>query len=1025
MTYRVALTVLLSTIFVIASTASAKSPYQQTTQTQNDRTQVAEAADSEGKRLHALGTIDALRNALEKFEKALPLWRSLGNRGAEAETLGHIATIHGLLGDREKAIDLFHQQLATWESIPDRQKEAAESLTNLGIVYGMVGQQQKAVDSFRSAVSLRRQAGDRLGLARTLDQFGLFHLRAGDLQKAFEYCNEAVTIFRELHDRPGLANSLNNIGGIHLMRGDYRNAREYFVEALELRRALGQRREESIGLNNIARVHDLQGEAQKALDYYRESLAIRRVLGDTAMEAVSINNIGLVYDWLGEKQKALEYYKQALDLFRGMNDRDGQSRVLINIGASYLNALNDPKTALDYFQQALKIAREIGQPIQEAAVLDHIGLAHRKLGDLPKALEHHRKALETMRALGHPLYEAATLNQIGATYFFMGEMQTALDYFNQALRMHRTMGNRGPEAATLYGMARVERDRGNLNEALLSMEASLKIIESLRGSVSSQELRASFLAERHDYFEFYTDLLMRLHQREPTKGHDIAALYSSERARARSLLELLAEARIDLQQGIAPELRQRERDTHSRITANQRRLIDAYSQPQPDQNRIAELESELKKLDTEREQLNMEIRQKHPRYAAVEYPAPPDLKQIQSLLDDDTLLLEYSLGKDSSFLFAVTRNDFIAVPLPSSATIVGQVQALRETLSKRPQRSLFASQIEISRSLYRQLIEPAGRLLTGKRKLTIVPSGILHYLSFEALLSSGDAKSLATTGLDRWPYLLRSFAVSYAPSAGVLASLQSRTKVTSDRQKNFLAFADPAYVNRNPAEVRPGGALDRGALGNQQSWNIGPLPESRREVEQIARIYPTDKVSLLLGEQASEENVKTPGRFSDYRFIHFATHGLLNEERPPYSGLILSLKPTVSSLSVSSGSTRNSSTPTEDGLLQVYEIFDLKLNAELVVLSACETGLGKQVKGEGLVGLTHAFFYAGTSSVLVSLWKVQDRSTADLMVNFYQELDAGKNKAESLRQAKLRMIQQNRYAHPYYWAPFVLMGNPR
>ena len=607
-------------------------------------------------------------------------------------------------------------------------------------------------------------------------------------------------------------------------------------------------------------------------------------------------------------------------------------------------------------------------------------------------------------------------------------------------------------AVTLYGLAQVERDRGNLAEAQLRMEESLNIIESLRGKVASQDLRATFLAQKQDYYEFYTDLLMRLHQREPLKGHDLAALQASERARARSLLELLAEARVDVEQGIAPELKQHERVTHSRIAWLQSRLIEAYSQATPDRNKISTLEEELKKVDAEREQLTMEIRQKHPRYAELQYPAPLGLQAIQSLLDDRTLLLEYALGKDASFLFAVTRNDFLVAPLHSAPSIAAQVEALRLTITSQPQRSALGQQITVARQLYRELIEPAGKLLTGKQKLVIVPSGILHYLPFEVLLSSGEERTLTSAGSGKWPYLVRDYAISYVPSAGVLASLRSRPEEKSAPRKTFLAFADPAYGNETGTEASLVRSSLGGAFGDERSWKLGRLAESRREVEQIAGLYARDQVSLLLGQQASEENVKTSGRLSQYRFIHFATHGLLNEANPPYSGLILSLdtagkappsatrKPgpaspqvaTVAPASAGSAGPRSTAgqparsdgPPLEDGLLQVYEVFNLKLNADLVVLSACETGLGKEVKGEGLMGLTHAFLYAGTPSVLVSLWNVQDRSTADLMINFYQQLDRGEDKAEALRQAKLRLIQQNRFAQPYYWAPFILIGSP-
>jgi CHAT domain-containing protein len=382
-------------------------------------------------------------------------------------------------------------------------------------------------------------------------------------------------------------------------------------------------------------------------------------------------------------------------------------------------------------------------------------------------------------------------------------------------------------------------------------------------------------------------------------------------------------------------------------------------------------------------------------------------------------LLEYVLGKDGSYLFAASRSDFLAAALPPASTIAEQVQALRAIINSPPQRSTLAKQIENSRQLYRELIEPAAKLMAGKRKLIIVPSGVLHYLPFEALLSSGEARTLTTLAATVWPYLVRDYAISYVPSAGVLASLRSRPIEKSGSRKTFLAFADPVYEDETQARASVARSSVRGAFGAERSWKLERLIESRREVEQIAGLYPRDQISLLLGEQATEENVKAAGRLSEYRFVHFATHGLLNEERPAYSGLILSL-PSMAAGNNAQSTIRNPQS--EDGLLQVYEVFNLKLNADLVVLSACETGLGKEMKGEGLIGLTRAFLYAGTPSVMVSSWSVQDRSTADLMVKFYQELNRSQDKAEALRQAKLKLIQNSRYAAPYYWAPFILIG---
>lgn len=973
---------------------------------QEDRKRLAEAAIAEGRLFESLGNAEALRKALDKYEKALALLPSLDDRPSVATALGHIGTVHYLLGEKEKALEAFQRQLQLWRAERERQKEVAEALYNVGLVYSSMGMASKAIEFYEQALLIRRAAGDRAGLASTLDSLGLAHLYAGEMQKASDYSNQALTLFRELNDRKGLANTLNNIGGINLTLGDYRKALDYFNQALELRRALGQRREESIALNNIARVHDLLGEAQKALDYHRQALQIRRALGDRLMEAASLNNIGLVYDWLGAKDKALEHYKQALELFRAANDRNLEATALNNIGGFYLNTLKDSKTALDYYNRSLEIRRALGQPIDLAIMLDNIGHLHNLSGDPRKALEYHNQALKIRQKSGHRLGEAASLNNIGAAYHALGELSTAFDYINQALKLYRSLGHRSREAVALYGLATIERDRGNLDQSLVWMEASLNIVESLRSGVASQVLRASYLAQRQDYYEFHIDLLMRLHQREPAAGHNFAAFEASERARARSLLELLEEARIDVEQGISPELKQRERVAHLRIARIQNQLIQTYSQPQPDRSKTEALEEELKQADAAREQLRAEIRQQHPPYAELQYPAAPKLKDVQSLLDDDTVLLEYALGQKTSFLFAVTRKDFLVVRLPTASDIGAEVEALRAVIASRPQRSDFEKQIKHSRKLFRDLLEPASKLLAGKQRLIIVPSGILHYLPFEVLLTKGEDKALATMTPTRLPYLLRDYAISYVPSAAVLSSLRNRPG-KSTAAKSFLAFADPVYGELT--ESTPG-LTHTNAFGDQSPWRLGRLIESRREVEQISALFPKDQVSLLLREQASEENAKTAGRFAQFRFVHFATHGLLNEENPSHSGLILKLDRPQQS---------------EDGLLQAYEIFNLKMNADLVVLSGCETGLGKEVKGEGLVGLTHAFFYAGTRSLVVSLWKVQDRSTADLMVNLYREIGRTQTKSEALRQAKLELIQQGRYADPYYWASFVLTGDPK
>jgi CHAT domain-containing protein len=406
-------------------------------------------------------------------------------------------------------------------------------------------------------------------------------------------------------------------------------------------------------------------------------------------------------------------------------------------------------------------------------------------------------------------------------------------------------------------------------------------------------------------------------------------------------------------------------------------------------------------------------------------------------LDEKTVQLEYSLGTDASYLFAISKHDFLTAPLPPASLLTNQVMALRETVAGRPDRMGLSNYVQKARALFEDLVLPANRLLRGKQSLIIVPDGVLHYLPFEALLQSDGGRRAPQLDLHQLPYLVRDFSISYAPSATVLINLRNVNPTTAPR-KAFLAFGDPLYGRAEPDQREPIRRAFRSAFGDGKPWDLQPLPESRHEVERIATLYPRERVEVFLGDRASEENVKAGDTLSQYRFVHFAVHGLLNENKPQYSGLVLSLPTDVpdpkgkeSGRAVAGNSTSPASAPevkraaTEDGLLQVYEIFNLKLNANLVVLSACESGLGKETRGEGLVGLTQAFFYAGTPSLMVSLWKVQDKSTAALMVRFYRHLNnPAVGKAQALRQAQLEMIRSEDYSHPYYWAGFVLTGKP-
>ena len=946
---------------------------------------VAQKAFFEGNQLKNQGTAESSRKAIEMFEQALPLWRAVEDSGNLATTLNEIGFVYSGLGDTQKALAFYNQALPLFRAVRNVKQESIV-LNNLGSVYARIGESKKALEYFSQALPLKRVIGDRKSEANTLHNMGFANSQLAQLQTALDYYNQA----------------------------------------LPLRRATGDRLGESITLNSMGSVYYKLGELQKALEYHSQGLALSRALADRRNEAVTLHNVGLVHSQLGEMQKALEYYNQALPLRRAVGDRYGEAYTLDSMGSVYV-ALGENQKALEYHNQSLQLRRAVGDKYGESYALSNIGSVYHRLGKIPEAIDYSNQALRLRQAIGDRRGEALALRNIGFTYGELNEYEKAREYYTKALALFRVVGDRNSEANVLGDLARVARHHKNLNEAKDLIETSLGIVESTRSAVSSQELRTSYMTTKRDSYDFYVDLLMQLHQDQPSAGHDQMALRASEQARARTLLDLLTEARIDVHKGVDPVLKEKEKASLARISEIQAQFFRAHSQPKPDSSKITALESELKKANEEREQLETEIRQKHPRYAELQYPAPLNLKAIQQLLDGKTVMLEYYLEKDASFLFAISKHNFLAARLPAGSILTNEVKSLRDAVAN-PNRLALSNYLQKARSLYQKLVEPAAKLLTDKHTLIIVPDGILYYLPFEILLQSDTARK-AQNDLSQLKFLIRDFAVSYVPSATVLANLRTYDQKTQTGRKTFLAYGDPVYGKTDPEQTDPVQAAIRSAFDEQKPWQLQRLPASRSEVERIGRLYQPEQIAVFLGEQANEANVKAGDRLGQYTYIHFAVHGLLNENKPQYSGLVLSLPRNESSKMRVGGEAANNvkdtprPTEVEDGFLQMYEIFNLKLNADLVVLSACETGLGKEVKGEGLIGLTRAFLYAGAPSLIVSLWKIQDRSTAELMVELYRALKNGRlSKAEALRQSKLALIQKRQLAHPYYWAGFVLMG---
>jgi CHAT domain-containing protein len=694
--------------------------------------------------------------------------------------------------------------------------------------------------------------------------------------------------------------------------------------------------------------------------------------------------------------------------------------------------LEDRRKSVEKYNEALELYRSASDRNGEAITLNDMGVVYQSLGEMQKALEKYNQALQLRRAVGDRSGEAATLSNIGTVYHSQGEMQKALEKFNEALPLRRTVADPNGEASTLLGIARVEQKLGNLTQARQTIEQAVGMIELLRTTSNSQELRASYFASQQRFYHSYIDILMQMHKQAPDAALDAVALAVSERARARSLLELLTEAQADIRQGVDSSLLERERSLRQRLNAMAAAQVSLLNRKHtPEQADAAD--KEIASITTEYEGLRAQIRAGSPRYAALTQPRPLNLAEIQQqTLDPDTLLLEYSLGDDASYLFVVSQTSITSHQLPKRGEIESVTRRVRNLLTapqQRPGETEAQRQARIKEAradywpqaamLSRTLLGPAAAQL-GAKRLLIVADGALQYLPFGALptpeLERQGAKETRRQGRSHLPSpLMVEHEIIHLPSASTLAVLRRELAGRQPAAKAVAVLADPVF-SADDARVKPSNKaqadkeapLDLTRAINDVGGELRRLLMTRDEAETILSVTPRNGGFAALDFRANRATA-TGDELSDYRIVHFATHSLLNSEHPELSGLVLSLV--------------DEQGQPQDGFLRMHEIFNLRLPAELVVLSACQTGLGKELKGEGLVGLTRGFMYAGAARVVASLWEVNDVATAELMKRFYRRmLQDGMRPAEALRAAQIEMWKRPQWQSPFYWGGFILQG---
>jgi CHAT domain-containing protein len=866
----------------------------------------------------------------------------------------------------QAALAPYQAALAAWSSIGSKAGRAA-ALYRLGWMRNDLEQRSAAVGLFREAAALSAEIGNLDQQAAVLNRMGQTLMFLFAFDEALAAHQQALALFRRLGDRKGEASSLNNLGYLYRWLGKNQLALDAYDAALALWDRRDDARERMKTLLNVGDLLTDEEQLDEAAVSYREGLRIATQVQDLGGLAQGLAGEATLLDRSGQTTAAIARLERALAYRRRLHDPMGAFRDLHSLGVAYLRA-GDLALAADAFQRERRLSQQLGNRHSEATALMDLGRCVLAAGDLQKALAYHQMA--------RPLFEATR------------------DRLNVAASEHGS-------AVALYKL-------GRLQDARQLLEQSLASLEQLRGEMDVPSHRRSYFAFRQGYWELYVEVLMRLDERHPGAGYDAQAFALSERRRSRSLLDLLRTmaAREAPAAGGGPGGEEDALDQAlNGATRLRLRLLD-QAEPSAELAALDRLEGTLL---ARRERLQARHDAQDPRATA---PAPPPLAAAaaESLLGDDEVLLEYSLGTENSYVWAVTRGACKGFRLAGRARIEAAAVAVAR-LAQRLSRQTPEAWEQTARELSALVLLPvAGEL--HHRRLLVAGDGALLYVPFAALPEPGAAPEPASP-------LIASHEVVAVPSASVLGALRHRSSHGRVPPRSVAVLADPVFRTDDPrlvgearvaaAEVRVEGPPDLGeTVRDLGLLGLARLPATRREALAIERVSPPGALVAL--DFAANKRLVLAGALRRFGYLHFATHGLIDVEHPELSGIVLSLL--------------DERGRPQDGFLRPYEIYSLDLAARLVVLSGCETGLGEPVAGEGLVGLSWGFLHAGAERVLVSLWKVSDESTAELMRRFYAALFAGQASIPAaLRQAQLSMRAEERWRSPYHWAGFTLQGD--
>ena len=899
-------------------------------------------------------------------------------------------------GDFEKAIQFYEESFSRAKCLGDL-KAQVFSLSKLGLLFWNIGKMDESLGYYKDALKLSEVTipGTQQVLRDEIDIFTFYregkHYR--DLSQFADSINSfmrAVSLAQKINSKDHLVKCFRQVAVTYWEMNDLDRFFETTLQALELAQEIHHRIEIGRCSFNIGLYYSDISEYSFALKYYENAMSIFREMKKISDESSCLVNISDIYIQLGDYEKALLYLMDVLRIDRQLEDDLYIAMDLNNIGVTYrkkgLQRKNneDLMKAILTFEEGLAFARRIQDNKIEVQCLNNMGTVYTDLNKYSDALRHLNLGLEGAENLGDEEEISTILLNLGTVYSKQQRYKQALDVLDQAIEMAVQIKDQTILWEAHARAGRVFKDMGQFDQAMEHLKKSIDIIESIRSNIFLEELKASFFGtdERLDSYYSLVDLYYRMDRNKGGHHFKQLAFETMEKAKARAFLDRLELSRVEVSGGVDPDLLGKENILMEKISRLNSRLI----MPGLKQAEKENLLSELKRIEQDLETLNRKIRLNNPSYANLKYPHPVTLEEAQvSLPDSSTAYFSYCIGKGCSYAFVVTRKKIKIFPLPP-------IDDLREDIKNYLQIITDKDRFDFhpGYDLFNRLVSPG--LENGIKKIIFVPDDVLHYLPFETLLTDKDNQ--------RW--LVQDYRISYVPSITSFREIIER-KQGKKPKKDILSFGNP-YLGQYEGQGSRVALLTRGEANDE--FRLNPISFTQLEVDRISSLFKENKRDAYTGVEASETFIKQLS-LSDYKIVHFATHALVNDRYPVRSSIVLSL----------------TDDSTEDGLLQMREVFDLKFNADLVTLSACQTGLGKYIKGEGIEGINRAFFYAGASSVLMSLWAVNDQASYQFMQRFYTHLCSSDSLVEALRKSKIEMIDSEALSHPFYWAGFINSGD--